>query len=177
MFGLIIFIVIFYIIYKRMILDVTNPMNLKSLLEKKGFRNISTALDTSSVSWITADFHGDNYIFLIVKNGHAVSKEMIKSIYEYTTPKHYHNIILVSGNAHVLSTARTAISKYNIKVWTGATISSFSNATQESIINSVTQKAPIEDNCDIEPSFDPIQDGTRANSIFGNFFGNKIEKL
>ncbi len=34
-----------------------------------------------------------------------------------------------------------------------------------------------EDHCKIEPSTDPIQDGSKANSIFGAFFGNKVEKL
>lgn len=45
--------------------------------------------------------------------------------------------------------------------------------TQKKQIN----KFPIDDHCIIEESFDPIQNGAKANSLFGNFFGNKSEKL
>ena len=34
-----------------------------------------------------------------------------------------------------------------------------------------------DDHCKIEPSADPIQDGSKANSILGAFFGNRVEKL
>ena len=41
----------------------------------------------------------------------------------------------------------------------------------------VQQPKATDDHCIIAPSTDPIQDGSKANSILGAFFGNKVEKL
>ena len=174
MIELIIICFIIYTIYKKA--NIITPDNLKNILIKKGFRNITTVRQILSSTWITADFHGDNYLFAVIKAGHSVSKETIEEIYRYASQKHYHNIILVPGNAPILTTARTSISSYNIQIWNNSMLTNISSNSNE-IISSVVQKAPIEDNCVIEESIDPIQDGSKANSIFGNLFGNKIEKL
>lgn len=44
--------------------------------------------------------------------------------------------------------------------------------------SAIVQKNNVsDDHCIIEPSTNPIQDGSKANSILGAFFGNKVEKL
>ena len=175
MIELIIICFIIYTIYKKV--NIITPNNFKNILTKKGFRNIITVRQILSGTWITADFHGDNYLFVVIKNGHSVSNETIEEIYRYASQKHYHNIILVPGNAPILTTARTAISSYNIQIWNNSMLTNILSNSNEAIVSSVVQKAPIEDNCVIQESIDPIQDGSKANSIFGNLFGNKIEKL
>ena len=175
MVSLIIFCIIIYAIYKKV--NIVTPENLKNILIKKQFRNIVTVRQVLSGTWITADFHGDNYLFVVIKVGQSISKSIIDEIYNYASQKHYHNIILVPGNAPILNTARTAISNYNIQIWNNSMLTNILSNSNEAIVSSVVQKAPIEDNCVIQESIDPIQDGSKANSIFGNLFGNKIEKL
>ena len=175
MFEIIIICIIIYAIYKKS--NVITPGRLIIILKDKGFRNITTIKQILSCSWITADFHGENYIFAVIKDGHSVYKDMLEDLYNYASQKHYHNIILVPGNATILTNAKTTISKYNIQIWNTSTLNNISSTPTQNVASSVIQKAPINDNCVIDEPVDPIQDGNKANSILGNLFGNKIEKL
>ena len=176
MFGLIFVIIIIYLIYKNSNIFMT-PARFKTILSNKGFRNINIVKQIISGTWITADYHGDNYIFSIIKPSSTVSKKTIDELYNYAISKHYHNIILVPGNSTILTTANTAISNYHIQIWNTATLNRKFGKEENYTSSAIVEKAPINDHCKIDAPFDPIQDGSKVNSIFGNFFNNKIEKL
>lgn len=176
MFELIILIIIIYVIYKKSNLIMT-PEKFKIILKNKGFRNMTTIRQIVSGTWITADYHGDNYIFYLAKTGYSISKEAVVAIYNYASQKHYHNIILVPITSTILTNARTAISNYGIQIWNNDMLNNISKTSTDNAPSAIIQKAPINDNCEIDEPVDPIQDGSKANSIFQNLFGNKIERL
>lgn len=173
MFDLIVIIFIIYMIYKKY---NKTPSKITSILQNKGFSNISTIRQNTGSYWMTASFHGDNYLFEIMKTGYNVSNNSIHTLGEYAKKAHYHNIILVLGNSVISNNAKSIISQYKIEIWDNAKLNEFSNPNNNSI-TSIVKTSEIHDSCKITPSDDPIQDGKQANSILGNFFGNRIEKL
>ena len=173
MFDLIIIIVIIYSIYKK----YNSTQKLTTILQAKGFSNIITVKQNNSSTWVTANFHGDNYLFEVVKNGSNVTNASINTLIDYAAKNHYHNIILVPGNSVISNTAKPAISNANIQIWDNAKLNSLSAKSRENVSSAIIQKMPLHDKCKIDTPQDPIQDGTKANSIFSNFFGNKIERL
>ena len=174
MFDFLIIIFIVYVIYKKYNNSIPK---ITTILQNKGFHNIATIRQNTSSYWLSANFHGDNYLFEIMKVGYNVSNNSIHTLGEYATKAHFHNIVLVPGNSAISSKARPAISQYNIQIWDTAKLNDFSNQSRETTASSIIQTSPIEDTCKIDSSDDPIQDGTKANSILGNFLGNKVEKL
>ena len=174
MLDFIVIIFIFYIIYKKY--NHNSETKLTTTLQNKGFRNITTIRRNTSSTWITANLHGDNYLFEVMKNGSNVTNSSINTLMEYVTKAHFHNAILVPGNAAISNTAKSAIEQYHIEIWDNSKLISFSNSSTEDIASMIKPKI-TNDTCPIPKADDPIQDGKKANSILGNFFNNKVEKL
>lgn len=174
MLDFIIMIVIIYVIYKKY---NNSPSRIITLLKNKGFQNISIIKQNATNNWVTANLHGDNYLFEITKPGYNVTNTSIHTLGEYATKAHFHNIILIAENSVISSNAKSAISQYKIEIWNNAKLNEFSNQSQETAITSIIKTSEINDTCKIASSDDPIQDGKTANSIFSNLFHNKIEKL
>ena len=177
MIEFIVLIIIFYAIIKKANNNTMTSEKFKMMLKNKGFGNITIASQTIAGTWITADYHGDNYIFYLIKPGYSVTKNIIDAFYQYASQKHYHNIIIIPGNSTILTTARTIISNYGIQIWNNNTLNSKFGTAENYTSSAIVEKAPINDHCKIDESFDPIQDGSKVNSILGNFFRNKIERL
>ena len=174
---IIVFIIIIYLIYKKTNNLVMTPEKFKLTIKNKGFGNIVNASQTVAGTWITADYNGDNYIFYIIKPGYSVSKAIIDAFYQYASTKHYHNMIIIPGTSTILTNTRTIISNYGIQIWNNATLNNKFGTAENYTSSAIVEKAPINDNCKIDAPIDPIQDGSKVNSIFGNLFNNKIERL
>lgn len=174
MFDFIVIVFIIYVIYKKY--NNNSQLKLITILQNKGFQNISTIKSLPSSTWITATLHGDNYLFELMKNGNSVTNSSITILVEYATKEHYHNIILVPGNTIISNSAKAEIKKYNIQVWDSSQLINFSNTTSENIASFVKPKI-TDDTCKILEPDDPIQDGAKANSIWDNLFKHKIERL
>lgn len=172
--DIIIIIFIIYVIYKKY---NNSSMKITSILQNKGFSNISTIRQNASSYWMSANFHGDNYLFEVMRPGCNVSNFSIHSLGEFATKSHYHNIILIPGNSAISSKARPVLSQYNIQIWDNNKLNGFSTQSREKVASSVIKTSEIHDTCKIDTPDDPIQDGTKANSVWRNFFGNKVEKL
>lgn len=172
MFELIVIIFIIYVVYKKS--NKVSSIQLIKILKTKGFSNITIVRENLASSWITATFHGDTYLFEVTKNVSAISNNSIQTLSEYAANHHYHNVVIFLGNSPISNVLKNAILKHNIQIWDNAKLNSFSNKTNQYTIIS---KLPLDDHCKIDVSEDPIQEGTKANSLLGNLFSNKIEKL
>lgn len=174
MFDLIVILFIIYVIYKKY--NHNSPLKLISILQNKGFHNISTVKNLPSSSWISATLHGEHYLFEMIKNANPVTNSSITTFVEYATKAHFHNMILVPGNAIISNSAKAEIEKYNIQVWDSSQLTTLSNTNSENIAPFVKPKITV-DTCEISEPEDPIQDGKKVNSIWGNLFKHKIERL
>lgn len=173
--DLIIIGIIIYSIYKKY--NKTSFSNIRSILQKNGFHSIYTVEQNSDNFVITASLNGENYIIKTMLNNSSVTNSTIHSLVEKATKLHYHNIVLIPGNAVISGSAKPLINKYNIAVWDNSKLNQFSTSSKSDNISTIVKTSPIHDTCKISDSEEPIQDGSKANSIWGNFFGNKIEKL
>lgn len=144
-----------------------------SILQKKGFNNITPIKHPKFMYLFQADFHGDNYLIFYGIN--LITAETVDSLYVFASKQHYHNIIIIVDNSCISINAKPKIEKYNIKIWNPNEIAN--NFSPETNASSIINKMPLDDNCKIDESYEPIQDGSKVNSIFGNLFNNKIEKL
>lgn len=169
MLDLVIIFFVIYAIYKKYNSGVSQ--NFISNLQKKGFGNIAYLQQNPTSTFIKADFHGENYLFCMPKNTNIISQTMVNVFVEYAAKNHFHKLVLVAGNAKISDTAKKVISDYEIEIWNAAKLNEL--AQQDYVI----QKNKTDDTCPIEESVDPIQDGTKANSIWSSLFENKIEKL
>ena len=112
MFDFIIIIFVFWYIYKKY--NTNSISKTTQLLQKKGFGNPVTIRNTTNSSTLTSTFHGDNYLFEIMKNNTAVSTDTVQSLINLAQKNHYHNIILIPRDAIISNPAQELIKKYNI---------------------------------------------------------------
>lgn len=171
MFELVFIIIIFYVIFKK--INQFSSIQVISILQSKGFSDISTVRKTTSSSWITANYNGENYLFEVMNNNYPATNSTVNSLIEYASKRHFHNVIILPSASGILNTAQNLIKKYNIQIWNNEILRKNVN----DFTTSITKKIPSNDICKIDISDDPIQDGAKANSILRNFFNNKIEKL
>ena len=171
MFDLIIIIFIIYIIVKR---SKAFNVNSIALLKMHNFQNITLLKKTISSNFFTAQKADDNYLIQAMTPGNLVSKSTITELTDLAQKGHYHNMILIPSSSAISDMAKKEIENNHIQILKlDAKISSDESVKQSSFI----PKMPLDDNCPIDEPQDAIQDGRKANSIFGNFFGNKIERL
>jgi hypothetical protein len=99
---------------------------------------------------------------------------------EFAIKGHYHNVIIIPGNSGISDLARQKIAENNIQIFSIEKLkNNIQNPTNDSSSqkNNIVSKPTSTSNYKATESNDPIKNGTKANSIFGNLFGNKVEKL
>ena len=176
MFEIIFIIFIVYLIAKKN--AENNPVGVKALLDKalknQQFYNTKTIFSTSTYSLITADTHGENYLFALLNNN-FISTGVLTDIYEKSKKEHIHNIVIITPQNLTPSNPITKkIKEYSFEVWNIAKLISLSkNSNNTTITKSVLRTSDTSlDKCAIDNSpVDPIQHGSsKSHSILTNPF-------
>ena len=169
MFELIFIIFIFYIIFKKKGLNFSNITNIIPLLNKalknQQFSSIKTILNSSDLTLITADSHGENYLFALKVNSMPFSSTQMDSIYDRANKLHIHNVVIINKDAILPSSPLgKKIVDYNFEVWTLNKLISLARTSSNS--NSTYTKSVLRtsdtsyDKCKIDDNpVDPIQHG------------------
>ena len=178
---LIIFIFIFYIIFKKKGVNISNLTGILPLLNKalvtQQFSNIKTMLNSHNLTLITADSHGENYLFALKKDSLPYSSTELDSIYEKANKFHIHNVVIINKDSILPSShLGKKIIDYNFEVWTLTKLISLARATSNNA-NSTYTKSVLRtsdtsyDKCKIDTNpVDPIQQGpAKSRSLFGNW--------
>ena len=174
MLDLVIIVLVFWWIFKKSNSKIIS--NITTILIKEGFSHIATVRQNQESYWLSANFHGDNYLFQVMKNGYSVTNSCVNTWVEYATKTHYHNLILIPRNATISASATSVIKQYDITIWDNSKLKNFSNLHTQNT-SSIIKTTPTYDTCKIDTPQDPIQNGSKANSILRNLWGNKIERL
>ena len=161
---------VYFIIKISRVVNTSVPI----LLNSYGFQNVSLLRKNNYYSFYMAQKVGDNYLIQVMEQGRDVTKGAISQFVDYATKNHYHNMILIAYSSQISDIVRKEIKNNGIQILDPAKkINSDETETSSSFVT----KMPLDDNCPIDEPQDAIQDGTKANSIFGNLFGNKIDRL
>lgn len=174
---LIVIFIFWWIFKKRAQNNVTSQQNVKQILTQNGFHSIAPISQTQETQILSAILNGDNYLLCVMKPNTNVFHSTIQNLLTYAKKVHYHNIILIAPNVAISNTAKPLILENNIEVWDYAKLLKFStpSPTHQS---EIIKTSETHDTCKITPSADPIQDGSKVNSLFGSLFNkNKIERL
>jgi len=174
MFNFIILIIVIYVIYKKF--SKQQPITfikLNTLFKAQNFHNIVKDSSISGILLITANAHGENFLFAQKNNMVQFSLMDINKIYEYAQRAHIHNIIILpSAYSSFSNTMLEKIKEYNIQIWDNNKINSLINSSNTSSI--LTTSDTSDDKCHIPPNqFNPIQEPT---SFWKNIF-NKPDRL
>ena len=122
---------------------------------------------------VNASSHGENYIFG-VRNTMFFSIEDLDIIHQISQKEHIHSIILVTNSkTYIQSNIWVKAKDYNMEVWDNGKLNSLLNESNSTLKTSDTS----DDTCEIdEDSSDPINDTSKNNRIFNNFF-DKPDRL
>ena len=175
MFEVFIIIFIIYIIAKKNSDNL--PIGLGTMLDKalknQQFSNIQTIQTNSSYSLISADTHGENYLFALKKSDFFNANDL-KNIYDKSKNEHFHNTVVVCTQNFLQSSLMfKKIKEYNFEVWDLSKLISLSKtSTKETTTKSVLRTSDTSlDNCDIDIPVDPIKHGpSNSHSILTNPF-------
>ena len=171
MIDLIVIIIIIYVIFKK---STNFNTKVPALLKLHKFQNIRLLRSMSYCTFYTAQKAGDNYLIQAMIVGNHVTQSTISDLVNLAQKNHYHNMIIIPNSSIISDIAKKEIKSNAIQILkSDEKVSSDESAMKASFI----QKLPLDDNCPIDEPQEAIQDGKKANSIFGNFFGNKIERL
>ena len=177
---LIIFIFIFYIILKKKGVTFSGATGMISLLNKalasQQFSNIKTMQNSRTLTLITADSHGENYIFALKNDGSPYSSTELDSIYDKANKFHFHNVVIINKDSILPSSyLGKKIIEYNFEVWSLTKLISLARPSTDkssSYTKSVLRTSDTSyDNCKIDNTpVDPIQHGPdKSRSLFGNW--------
>lgn len=164
-----IFIIIFISICSN-IKPSINSTNMRSiLLNKCGLKNIQCKTNSKKEIYYTGMKQGEEYIVLTKYMNRAINQNTIYDIKSIMNSKHYHSGIVIVNNTNNIKDNVKSIAEENgieiIGMHVGQT------SSQEPV------KDRYQKNYRQEENLEPIQNGSKANSILGNFFNNRIEKL
>lgn len=177
--DLLIIILIFWWIYKKYSKNstTTSPQNISKILEQNGFHSISTISQNQESQFLSAILNGDNYLIAVMKGTANVYNSTVETLVSYAKKIHYHNVILIAPRAAISNSAKALLFENKIEVWDYAKLLKFSAPNSQNQPE-IIKTSEIHDTCKIDTPEDPIQDGSKVNSLFGNLFGkNKIERL
>lgn len=185
MINLIIYILIFYWIYKYIIKASSSAYSLLlRALTIQEFSNISNVYSNSTLAIIRADTKGENYLFGARKDGAAFSVNDIEKLYAIAQGLHIHTVVLATRNPITTTNSiYKKIREYGIDVWDFqklsalATAQSSANATHSYSVLKTSDTS--DDHCKIDPSsFNPIQDekAAKTSSLFSGLF-SKPDRL
>ena len=181
MFEVIFIILIIYIAFKKSGINLSNITSTVSLLNKalknQQFSNIKTMSNSHGLSLITADSHGENYLFVLKNISTPISFNELDYIYNIANKFHIHNVVIISKDSILPSSPLgKKIVDYNFEVWTIAKLVSLTHTSSNNnstYTKSVLRKSDTSyDNCKIDNTpVDPIQHGTsKSHSLLGNIF-------
>ena len=186
MVGLFYLIIIFLILYFSIVkkgINFSSTQNdlLNKVLTNQQFSNINTFYSSSTLHLLSADSHGENYVFA-TKNGNVpFSSTDLHTIYDLSKRSHIHNVVIVSSQIiPTNSELNRTIKDYNFEVWNNAKLFSLlTNNTSGTYTKSVLRTSDTSyDTCKIDNStVDPVQYGKfKSHSLFGNIF-NRPNRL
>lgn len=172
---------IIFVAFKKMGINFSDMTSTLSLLNKalktQQFSNIKTISNSSNLSLITADSHGENYLFALKINSMPFSSTELDSIYDRANKFHIHNVVIINKDV-ILPSSQLGkkIIEYNFEVWTLTKLISLARATSNS--NSTHTKSVLRtsdtsyDKCKIDNNpVDPIQHGpSKSHSLLSNPF-------
>lgn len=178
---IIIVLFILFLVFKKMGInfsDMTNTMSiLTKALKNQQFSNIKTLSNSNNLSLITADSHGENYLFALKLNSISFGATEIDTIYDKATKFHIHNVVIINKDA-ILPTSPLGkkIASYEFELWNYAKLISLarnSNNSSSTYTKSVLRTSNTSyDKCKIDNNpVDPIQSGSsKSHSLLGNLF-------
>ena len=185
MINLLIYILIFYWIYKYIKKHSSSAYTLLyRVFTVQQFSNVSNVYSTTSLGIIRADNNGENYLFGVKKDLSYFTAQDIEKIYAIAQGLHIHTVVIAT-NTPITNTNSIyrKIREYNIEVWDIQKLTAL--ATEASSANSSHNYSVLktsdtsDDTCHIDTdSFDPIQDekAVKTHSLFSGLF-NKPDRL
>jgi len=178
---IIVLFIIFMVIKKKglNLSDMTSSLSLlNKALQTQQFSNIKTISNSNNLSLITADSHGENYLFALKPNYMPYSSTELDSIYDKANKIHIHNVVLINKDAVLPSSGLgKKIVEYKFEVWSLTKLISLARTTSTNT-NSTYTKSVLRtsdtsyDKCKIDNTpVDPIQHGpSKSHSILSNPF-------
>lgn len=172
---------IIFLAFKKMGINFSDMTSTFSLLNKalktQQFSNIKTISNSNNLTLITADSHGENYLFALKPNYMPYGSTEIDSIYDRANKFHIHNVVIINKDV-VLPSSQLGkkIVEYNFEVWSLTKLISLARTTSNS--NSTHTKSVLRtsdtsyDKCKIDNTpVDPIQRGSsKTHSLFSSPF-------
>lgn len=179
MINIIIYILIFYWIFKYMMNTSSSAYTLLyKVFTVQQFSNISNVYSTSSLAIVRADNNGENYLFGVKKDSSNFTVQDIEKIYAIAQGLHIHTVVIATKTPiTTTSSIYRKIREYNIDVWDIPKLTALS--TEKSSANSSHKYSVLktsdtsDDTCSIDTdSFDPIQDesSVKTTSLFSGLF-------
>jgi len=173
---------IIFTVFKKMGINFSDMTSTFSLLNKalktQQFSNIKTISSSNSLTLITADSHGENYLFALKSNYMPYSSTELDSIYDRANKFHIHNVVIINKDT-VLPSSQLGkkIVEYKFEVWSLTKLISLARTTSTNA-NSTSTKSVLRtsdtsyDKCKIDNTpVDPIQRGSsKTHSLFSNPF-------
>ena len=151
---------------------VINKLNVA--LQRNQFTNRKTLMTNQFYTLITADTHGENYVFAVKNNTTQFNFQDIVSIYEMAQKAHIHNIVVLNHfNMAFYPGVAKKMKEYGIEVWDSNKLNELTGTKSATVTRSVLKTSDTsDDKCNISVSSDdPIQDfGEKKPSIFDRLF-------
>lgn len=185
MINLIIYILIFYWIFKYMSQTASSAYSLLyKVFTVQQFSNISNVYSTSSLAIIRADNSGENYLFGVKKTATMFTVQDIEKLYAIAQGLHIHTVVIATKTPITTTNSiYRKIREYKIEVWDYekliALSKEISSANSSHTYSVLKTSDTSDDHCKIDPSsFDPIQDESAAktHNIFSGLF-SKPDRL
>ena len=179
MINLIIYLIIIYWIFKKVIQSASSAYSLLyKVFTVQQFSNISNVYSTSSLAIIRADNSGENYLFGVKKDASIFSIQDIEKIYAIAQGLHIHSVVIVTKTPiTTTSSIYRKVREYGIDVWgiekLNALSSEMSSANSSHSYSVLKTSDTSDDTCKIDSSsFDPIQDerAVKTQSLFSGLF-------
>lgn len=178
--------IIFFIFICYYILKNSN-VGIKTLFSTymNYMSNMKLLYSDGSILLYRGDKDGENFVFALKNNSSTFSSTDIYTLYEKAEKLHIHNKILITDYPiDSSSTIYKKVREYKIAVWNSSKLSSLINAEYgenssytPSSSSALKTSDTSDDNCDIDESNDPIQDGAfNTHGIF-SLLGNKPDRL
>ena len=155
---------------------------LQKALTNQQFTNIKIIFNSISLNLVTADSHGENYLFAQKNNNIEFNMNELDYIYNTAQKSHIHNVVIIIPRDIASHELKQKIIDYNFETWTLIKLLSLSKTTSST--NNTYTKSVLRtsntsyDKCEIDDTpVDPIQHGpSKSHSLLGNLF-NRPNRL
>lgn len=161
--------IVFFII--RVISNTqTNPKIMNFLKNECNLKNVVYKTSKKNGRILTGLKQGEEYIVFTNYLYSAINKNIIYDIKSKMNKEHFHSGIIIVNNANTIKQETKKLASENgIEIYALNSKQIYkSNNTSNNVVKQTSRKYSEDD---------PIQSGSKANTIWNNFFGNKIERL